>query len=188
MSFIITCPDISRHIDEFKEKEPEAKFIIEDHTYHFKAKVLGITEKQDAIHESLDFKVVSPIKGIPLRSNFRIKLLLKVRIHEYVDDFKKLYSNGWICDAVSEDISKDGIRLWSDYALGERKGDIFTLEFSLKDKTMYMIPIILKRSGPNTATRSYKYDYGFLFDFNNMPGRQEKLILDILEYKMKNRL
>lgn len=188
MMFNIMCTEISRNIDNFVGKEPDVEFIVGDMSYTFKANLLGISEKKEAINDSLEFRITAPIKEVPLRKTFRIKIALKVRLHEYVNDYKKVYSNGWLFDAVSDDVSKGGIRLWCDYPIDDPIGTMFTLEFSLKSGWIYMIPAKLMRNQPNTETRSYNYDYGFVFDFSAMPDKQEKLLLDILEYKMKNRL
>jgi len=188
MQFYIICPDISRRIEQYKEKEPEVAFTANESYYKFKAKLLGVSAKKEAIHDSLEFRVITPFKEVQRREDFRIHIALKVRIHEYSDDYKKLYSKGWVCDALSEDVSKNGIRLWADYAVPAELGTLFTLEFSLKPGWIYMIPAVLNRLQPNTVTRSYNYDYGFIFDFSQMPDKQEKLLLDILEFKIKNRL
>ena len=188
MQFNIICPEISRNYDNFHESEPDVQFIAGENYYNFKAKLLRISEKKDAIHDSLEFRIITPFKEVPMRSNFRIQITLKVRIHEYSDDYKKMYSNGWICDAVSDDMSKNGIRLWADHFVDAPQGSMFTLEFSLKQGIIYMIPAKLMRNQPNTTTRSYNYDYGFVFDFNQMEDKQEKLLLDILEHKIKHRL
>ena len=188
MSFRILCMEISRNIDIYHDSKPEAKFIVGENSYHFKSQLLGISEKKDAIHDSLEFQILTPFKAVALRQNFRIQINLKVRIHEYVDDYKKLYTNGWLCDAVSDDVSKNGIRLWCDHVLPDSVDSMYTLEFSIKQSWIYMIPAKLMRAAPNTATRSYHYDYGFNFDFSAMPDKQEKLLLDILEHKIKNRL
>ncbi|MCL1884222.1 MAG: PilZ domain-containing protein [Defluviitaleaceae bacterium] len=188
LQYNIICQEISGQMDIFQESEPETQFQAGDSFYTFKSKLLGISEKKDAIHDSLEFKVITPFKETTQRSNFRIKIALRVRIHEYIDDFKKLYSDGWLFDAVSDDISKNGIRLFSDYATDAPQGTMFTLEFTLQSGVLYMIPAKLMRNQPNTATRSYNYDLGFTFDYSQMPDKQEKLILDILEYKIKHRL
>ncbi|MCL1863905.1 MAG: PilZ domain-containing protein [Defluviitaleaceae bacterium] len=188
LMYNIVCPEISQSIEKFIDKEPEVIFILSDMSYSFKSTILKISDNKDAINDSIEFKCISPIKDEALRKNFRIKIDLRVRIHEYVDDFKKLYTNGWICDSLSDDISKRGIRLFSDYNLDAPVDTPFTLEFTLHTGTIYLIPATLKRSGPNTVTRSYHYDYGFVFDFKDMEEKQEKLILEILEYKIRNRL
>jgi hypothetical protein len=188
ISFYIIAPEISRSADHYTEMEPDVQFLSGESYFNFKAKCLGLTEKKEAIHDSLEFKVITPFKEVQRREDFRINIALKVRIHEHSDDFKKMYSNGWLCDALSEKKNKNGIRLFADYKITTPPGTYYTLEFSLKDGIFYMIPSRLMRNIPNKVTRSYNYDLGFVFDFTEIPDKREKLLLEILEYKMKNRL
>ena len=111
-----------------------------------------------------------------------------MRIHAYTDDYTKMYSNGWLCDAVSDDMSKNGIRLFCDYAIDAPLETIFTLEFTLHSGTPYLVPARLVRNSPNITTRSYNYDIGFSFDFTGMEDKHERLLLDIIEHKIKNRV
>lgn len=188
MQFNVLCPEISRNIDIYQEAVPHVTFIAGENSYSFTATLLGINEKKDAIHDALVFRVATPFKATPLRQNFRIKVALKVRLHEYVDDYTKMYTNGWLFDTVSDDISKNGICLWCDYPIDEPIGTMFTLEFTLQTGRLYMVPAKLMRNQLNTATRSYNYEYGFNFDFSHQPDKQERLLLEILEYKIKNRM
>jgi len=188
MNFYIASLAISAEIDKYLESEPDVTFIVNEFSYSFKAKLMKISESREAINASIEFKVLTPIKETPLRNKFRIDIALKVKIHKYIDDFKVLYSDGLICEAVSENISKSGIRLWGDFLIDEPLDTKFTLEFTLKNGSLYMIPSLLKRNSPNYETRSYNYDYGFQFDFVQMPEKHESLILEILEHKIKHRV
>ena len=154
MQFNILCPQISKNIDIYKDKQPTVEFLSGETYYNFKAKILGVSARKEAIHDSLEMVVVTPFKEAQRREEFKINIALKVRIHDYNDDFKKLYSSGWVCDALSDNVSKNGIRLWADYALDATVGTMFTLEFSLRTGWIYMIPARLTRSKPNTATHT----------------------------------
>ena len=188
MQFYVICLEISREIGMYEETQPKVEFVANDKTYSFEAKLLGISEKKDAIHDSLEFRVVTPFKEVKYNKVFKISIGMKVRLHEYIDDYKKMYSDGWICDAVSDSISKKSIRLWGDYAIDDPIGTTFTLEFSLKHGFFYMIPAVLVGNQINTSTRTYLYDYYFDFDFSQMPDREDKLIMEILEYRMRHRI
>jgi hypothetical protein len=188
MQFYISSLAISGEIDKYIETEPEVLFQINEFEYSFRAKCLGISASNDAINASLEFRVVTPIKEKPLRSKFRLDIALKVRIHKYIDDYKAMYSDGWICDAVSVNISKSGIRLWGDYLIDDPLDTMFTLEFTLQNGALYMLPSVLKRNTQNIETRSYNYDYGFAFDVDKMPEKHSNLLLEILEHKIKHRV
>lgn len=188
MKFYIISPEISRNIEIYQEAEPKVTFVLSDTSYSFTAKLLKISEKKDAIHDALEFIVITPFKATLLRKDFRIRLQLKVRIHTYTDDYTKLHVDEWVCDAVSDDMSKNGIRIWCDHWIDAPLGTIFTLEFTLKSGSIYFVPAKLMRNAPNTSTRTYNYDLGFSFDFSGMREKHEKLLLDILEHKIKNRV
>jgi len=188
LQFYIVSPEIARNIQELKDREPEVSFIVNDVSYKFTAAIVRISEQKNTIHDALEFKAISPIKDTPLRKNFRLQIALNVRIHNYSDDYTKMNADGWVCDAVSDDMSKNGIRLFTDTAIDAPLGTIFTLEFTLKQSNIYMVPAKLVRNVSNTTTRSYNYDLAFNFDFSGMNEKHEKLLMDILEHKIRNRV
>ena len=188
LKFHVICPEFLRNLDKYKETTPTIRILIGEVYYTFTAKILGKSERNEALLETLDFIAISPFKEEQRRNDFRIQIALKVKIHAYDDDYRKLYSGGWLCDSVSDDVSKNGIRLWADHTLPDELGTMYTLEFSLKTGWIYLVPAKLVRHGRNTATLSYKYDYGFIFDFTHMPDKKEKLLMDILEHKIRKGL
>ncbi|MCL1844777.1 MAG: PilZ domain-containing protein [Defluviitaleaceae bacterium] len=188
LTYKIFCPEIARNVDYYIESEPETEFFHAGSFWNFKSLLVGVTSNREVVQqEAIEFKVISPIKETKQRVDFRIQIKMQVTLHTFIDDPSVLYANGWVCDAISDDISKSGIRIFSDYALTEPLGTVFTLGFTLKNN-IYMIPATLIRNSPNTTTRSYHYDQGFSFNFTDMEDRQEKLILDILEHKIKHRM
>lgn len=188
MSFYIMCTEISRNLEAYEHLKPKVTFIVGENMYRFDARILGISEKNDAINDSLEFQIISPIKTEPLRKNYRIKIMLKVRIHKYTPDYKKRHADGLICEAISDDMSKNGMRLFTDHEIIEPLDTVFTLEFSLRPGIAYWIPAKLVRNAQNTTTRTYLYDIGFNFDFSEVHDTHEKILLDIIEHKIKNRV
>ncbi|MCL2357727.1 MAG: hypothetical protein FWC70_11370 [Defluviitaleaceae bacterium] len=187
ITYKIFCPEIARNVDYYIDTEPATNFFHNGSDWDFKSQLLGVSSKRDAIHEAIELKVVTPLKETKQRIDFRIQIKMKITLHTFIDDPSMLYAGGWICDALIDDVSKSGVRVFSDYALTEPLGTVFTLEFTLKNN-MYMIPATLVRNQSNTTTRSYHYDQGFNFDFKGMEDRKDQLILDILEHKIKHRL
>ncbi|MCL1843467.1 MAG: PilZ domain-containing protein [Defluviitaleaceae bacterium] len=188
MQFYVINAELLTHVEQYIDMQPKVQFLANNVYYNFTAQVLGKSDRKGAFLETVDMRVISPFKEAPQRQSFRISLNLKVRVHEYIDDFRKLYTNGWLLDAVSDDMSKNGIRLFTDHVIPPSQNNMYTLEFSLQGGSIYMVPARLKRNQANTATRSYNYDYGFIFDFSQMPEKQEQLLLEILEHKIKHRL
>jgi len=188
MSFYVICSEITKNSHSFIDSNVTIKFNGGENDYTFTAKILKKSDRKDAFNEAMELRVITPFKATPRRENFRIDISISVKIHGYSDDFKLFNSSGWIGDAVTSDVSKNGIRLFSDQPLEGKPGTLYTLEFSLRKGIIYFIPAKLMRNQKNTATRSYGFDYGFVFDFSSMPEKQEKLFLDIMEYKLKGRL
>lgn len=188
MSFYVLCPEILKHIEELTDTQISVKFHAGASDYSFNAKILGKSVRTDALHETVDVKVLTAFKETPRRENFRIELQIKVRLHEYTEDYTKFYTGDWICDGVSVDVNKNGIRIFADHCIDNAPEGMFTLEFELRQGWMNLIPAKLLRHQRNTTTRSYVYDYVFLFDFTHMPEKREKLFLDIMETKLRGKV
>jgi len=187
MNFYMLCPEIVRNIETLTDSKVSVKFNGGKSDYTFTAQIMGKSARSDALHETSDFKILTAFKELPRRESFRIEITLQVKIHHYEDDFRRLYTGDWICDAVSADVSKNGIRLWADHTLSEDLEAMYTLEFSLRTGWIYLIPARLSRHERNLVTRSYHYDYGFIFDFTNMPEKREKLFLDVMAAKLRGK-
>ncbi|MCL2217226.1 MAG: hypothetical protein FWB91_09435 [Defluviitaleaceae bacterium] len=183
MTFYVLCPEILKNIEELTGTQVNVKFHVNNTDYTFTAGILGKSTRTDALHETMDFKVLTAFKETPRRDSFRINMQIKVRIHYYIDDYTKFYTGDWVCDAITVDVNKNGIRIFSDYCLEPEA--MYTLEFELRTGWRNLIPSKLIRHEPNTTTRSYAYDYVFLFDFGDAPEKREKLFLDIMEAKMR---
>jgi len=185
MSFYVLCPEILKHIEELTNTQVMVKFFMGSSDYTFNAQILGKSLRTDALHETSDFKILTAFKETPRRENFRIDMQIKVKIHEYTEDYTKFYTGELLCDAVSVDVNKNGIRIFADYLLSKEPNAMYTLEFELRPGWRYLIPAKLLRNERNATTRSYAFDCVFLFDFTDMPEKREKLFLDIMEAKLR---
>jgi len=176
IKFYVLCPEILQNISTLCETEPTVMFSVkESGCYTFKSKILGKSGfRKGPKNETVDFVVVTPFKEVFRRENMRIKLTMDVRICGHGKD------SALICDAISVDVSKSGIRLWSNYNLNTPTNTFFNLEYVLTTGKKYVIPAKLMRSSQNNESRVYEYDYGFFLDFTNIPDQQESLLLDIL--------
>lgn len=119
----------------------------------------------------VELKALAEIKRFPLRQSVRITHTLKVGIW---------HDGDYICDGLSNDLSRDGMGLRSDHEL--EKGEIYVLSFALN--TSFRIRAHLVRKHLNTSTKSYKYEYGFVFGIDN-PKQQDALLFGILDIKLK---
>ena len=183
ISFYVQCYEIFANIDNYVGLIPTFRFDVQDKYYTFTGEILGRSVSKSMV-DTIDIIIRTPIKEGTDRKEFRIETNMKVKIFEYSDDRQNRHAGDWICDAQSSDISKKGIRLFCDHKLIEPKDSLFTLEFKLTRDGTYAVPARLVRNVANTATRSYNYDYGFIFDFSNDPDKQEKLLMDLLYAKI----
>ena len=184
MSFYAQCFDIFSNIDAFVGQIPSFKFYVQEKHYTFTGEILGRSASKYSMVDTIDIVIRTPIKEGTDRKEFRIETNMKVRIFEYSDDWKNRHVGDWVGDAQSSDISKKGMRLFTDLNLKDRKDELFTLEFRLKRDEMYYMQAKLVRVQSNTATRSYNYDLGFLFDFSNDPDKEDKFLTDLLYAKI----
>jgi len=187
MCFYIHCQDIFSKLEKFIDAKATMKFFAKDSFYTFTGQIIGKSERKNPTLETLDVRIMSPFKPVDLgRTDFRINITFKIKIHSFVDDQKSLFLGDFICDSISNNVSKSGICIWADNDLNKNKGEMFTLVFSVFPEWTYFAPAKLVRCQQNQATRSYSFEYGFAFDFSATPERQEKLLMDILEAKIRH--
>ena len=188
MSFYIHCPEIQKNLDKYVKTKPLMTFFGKESYYTFTGEILGRSDRTNFMLETFDVKIISPFKVSDSgRAEFRIAINFKTKIHEFVDNQKNLFMGEFLSEGVSQDVSRGGIRLWTDIDLMKKKNQKFTLAFSLNPNSTYFIPAELVRCSPNMVTRSYYFDYVFVFDFTDMPDRKEKFLMDILEAKMRSK-
>jgi len=183
-NFSIRSNDIARNIEEFREKAIEVGFSSKLSDYCFTAKVLGLASKFGST-DTVDCVVTSLFKETPHRVEARIDVSMKVKIYSYLDLLEKKFRGDLLCECVSDNLSRGGIRIFSDFDLSELPDSKFTLEFALIPSSTFIAPARLVRGKKNTASRAYNYDYGFVFDFEHIPEYREKLMLDLLQFKIK---
>lgn len=186
LNFYLYCPDILKNLSTIATTTIAIEFIHRDVLYNFYGKVLGKSERPAWNRETVDMVVKTPIKEIPRREDFRVTIGIQVRIYAFIDSPEKIFTGEQICEAVSDDISKSGTRIWSDRFLDVPINTLFTLEFSKPLRATYRVQAKLMRSQQNTATRTYNYDYGFAFDYSRSPDQKDKLIMEALEAKLRS--
>ena len=114
-----------------------------------------------------------------------MSISVKMKIHEFVGNRANAFLGSYIGEGISDNISKNGIRVWSNCELTQTEMPMYTLEIKLPYGDIYYIPSKLVYSQRNIKTRTYMFDYGFSFDFTHLPEAQEHLIKDVLEAKMR---
>ncbi|MCL2840845.1 MAG: hypothetical protein FWE05_08735 [Defluviitaleaceae bacterium] len=188
MNFYVICPDILKSIDSLINAQVKIQFRCGNIQYSFNGQIVKKSNRKDVIHETAEIKVLTAFKESPRRESLRMEMQTKIRIHDYVDDLTKFYSGDMICEGLSVDVNKNGIRIFADHALSHEPNARYTLELELRSGWPYFIPAKILRYQENKVTRSYHYDYVFLFDFTKEPEKREKLFLDIMEWKLKGKV
>ena len=185
----IISPEISENIEQYKNAAVTIHFDMRDKKYVFTSQVVGLKSKQDS---NVNLKVTSFFKEAPLRTSIRINISLKVTIFTLMGSIESPFPGQFLCEALSDDISKNGIRILSDFNLDAPLDSVFMLKISLPlgpsyvfpnklaPGSSYVFPAKLVRSLRSTFGQAYGYDYGFTF-LSNEQSQQEKLILDLLQ-------
>ena len=146
MSFFVHCVDLFSRIDDFVGTTPMFKFYSNEKFYTFTGEILGKSTSKHAMVDTIDVLIKTPFKEGTDRKEFRIETNMKVRIFEYVDDYKTLNAGEWICDTQARDISKNGIKLWSDFKISEPLDTLFSLELKLSRDGSLVVPARLVRT------------------------------------------
>ena len=184
ISFYAQCYEIFSNLDDYVGQTPSFKFYVQDKYFTFTGEILAKGASKHSMVDTFDVLIKTPIKEGTDRKEFRLETNMKVRVFEYSDDWKNRHAGHWVCDAISSDVSKRGMRLFTDQNLRDQKDNLFTLEFRLKRDEMYYMQARLIRVQPNSVTRSYNYDLGFIFDFSKDPDKEDKFITDLLYAKI----
>ena len=185
MNFHMYCQDMLKDADALAETVVTIECGIKDAHCSFTAEILGKSERPAWARETFDMRIKTPIKVIPRRETFRVEIKMKVKIHAYKDNKEDFFTGEQLCEAITEDVSRGGVRVWSDLTLDVPQGALFVLEFSSPLRATYLVPARLMRNLQNTATRAYNYDFGFAFDFSANPEQQDVFIMDVVEAKLR---
>jgi len=186
MNFYLHCPEILTELDKYVKTEAAVEFTYKEKLYEFSAEIVRKSTRSSWNQETIDMTLKSPIKESTKRKDIRIKMGIKIKIFNHEDNRENFYVGNMLFEATSEDLSKGGVRIWSDRPIDDPVGTMFTLELSSPLRLTYLIPSKLVRNQQNTTTRTYNYDYLFAFDFTHNPDQQDKMIVDALEAKLKH--
>jgi len=166
--FSVESIDLAQIAGDLHGKELKMRFFQNAQDHELKATITDWNKDKGTI----ECRALAEIKQFPLRQSVRITHTLKVGIW---------HDGNYVCDGLSNDLSRDGMGLWSDYEL--TKGESYVLSFALN--TSFRIRAHLVRKQHNMSTKSYKYEYGFVFDIDN-PKQQDALLFGILDIKLKS--
>jgi hypothetical protein len=177
--FYINCDEIYDDIEKFENQLIKVTVSLRDANYKAECRIIGRGSRK-GVYETVRLEAAAEFIKEARRSSARIETEFQVGIHSYIDNPAEAYRGASICGAFSKDVSRDGIYLVAEYDLGAPKGTMFTVSFYLAS-FLFVIPakvMRIQKSGAST------YDYGFLFDFSEIPELQDKLISAIFKVKL----
>ena len=179
INFSVFSPEIAHDINIYKGSKITIRFFDQGINYSFTSEIEGLNRGQS---NTINCKATSMLKETPRRLDTRIKISLKVKVYTYEGSSVGFRAGQFICEALSDDISRGGICLFSDHYLDSPPGSMFVLELSLPRISSYMLPAKMMRSQNNFYVRAYNYEYGFAFCESQ--DQQHKLILDVMQARM----
>jgi c-di-GMP-binding flagellar brake protein YcgR len=184
ISFFIDCDSLFENPESF---DPDTQLRIEffrgPKMYTFNAKAM----KKKGMYKNKEYFLmnqVSEIKETTRRTMPRIEMSVNVKIFMTEDEYKKDSS---AAHGISLDISGDGMGLLSDNVIPPAdKEHRYIAVFYLGSATFNMKSRLLHRRD-STKILQYKYEYGFIFDYSDMPEERSRLITAMLDYQLRRR-
>lgn len=85
---------------------------------------------------------------------------------------------------MSFDISGGGFCLMSNDALRHPGEPHYLAEFTLNGNELFVLPVRLVRSDKAPPMSRVRYDYGFAFQYDNLPNEERRLIGALINVKM----
>lgn len=183
-SFFIYSQDIYDDPESFADKPVTAIFIIRDVVYKAECRVLGRGAKK-SIYDTIILETqTGDFEQSSRRAAVRFDIKTQTKVHEYDESEENSFKGRFICNSVSGDISRDGMRLFTNERLPAQKGDLLTLDFTVIPGSVfsyYSLPAKVMRNHKNMNIFTYPYDYGLRFSFEAVPEQQDRLFNDILK-------
>jgi hypothetical protein len=165
-------------------------FWLRENMYTFEGKLIGAASHMGE-HMVL-IEQMSLIAATSRRSDTRNEMRIHVNLYEMTQkdmelEKPRIPESGPIYMAETFDVSAGGFCLVSNEPLMS-DGPLFLAEFSLSDKSEFLLPVRLLRKGNCPQTVLYHYDYGFLFVFDRIPGEKARVATAITDAVFRSRL
>ena len=163
------------------------RFLIEPNSYMFKGRPM---EKQRASGMVM-IEQVTDIETVPLRKFDRDELRLSVNIfglpeYNLPDHYHAEPERQPDMADITYDLSAGGICVISSTLLTSIHDPYYLIAFSVTDRDRFILPAKLVRRSNHPKTQIGRYDYGFQFDFDNMPEEKVRLTRAILNRKLSH--
>jgi hypothetical protein len=164
-------------------------FWLRENMYTFDGKLVGVAPHMGG-HMVLVAQT-SPISATSRRSDTRNEMRVPVNLYDISPDdmsgHPRAPDGAPVFTAETFDVSAGGFCLVSNEPLISDRL-LFLAEFSLSEKSDFLLPVKLLRRGDCPQTVLYHYDYGFLFVFDNVPAERARVATAITDAVFRSRL
>jgi len=187
-SFVVQSAELYAYYDKLTMGSSlNISFLIEPNSYSFKGRPM---EKQRASGMVM-IEQTADIETVPLRKFDRDELRLSVHIFGLPEDMR---SDHYLAEPerrpdmsdITYDLSAGGICVISSTLLTSKHDPYYFIAFSLSERDRFVLPAKLVRRSNYQNTQIGRYDYGFQFDFDNMPEEKVRLTRAILNRKLSH--
>ena len=177
--------------ESFDELAFNTQFIAAFEVGHMIYTFTGILKEKLRTPNMVVIEQISKIKSFNRRKSERDELLFKVNIYNLPPDkltesnFESLATQPLLSDTTF-DISSGGMCIITNSLLKSRFEPHFLVELSISAKDRFLLPAKLVRSLKHHRAVIGKYDYGFQFLFDHLPGVKTRLTSAIMTKKLSS--
>jgi c-di-GMP-binding flagellar brake protein YcgR len=184
ISFLVESDELFEKAKEFaRDAKLRVEFVQGARQYSFNAKFV-----RKAVYNTLEYVVLnqtSLISETSLRSAPRIDISLNIKIYMTEEDYRK---DVFIAKGMSLDISANGVGVLSDDEIIAVDGDYrYRVCFEIGRRS-FNLPARLMRRDDRPKLMQYKYKYGMVFDYADIPDERSRLITTMLDYQFNRKI
>ena len=184
--FYIHNREICANTNSYIDKVVNVVIIIRDLVYKVECRVLGKGGKKH-IYDTVLLEASGDLEQSSRRASVRFDIRTQTKVYEYDNDPALGFKGRFLCNCISSDISRDGIRIFANEWISADKGALFVLDFSVIPDSIfsfYSIPAKVVRSRRNVNIFTYPYDYGLKFALDDISDVKDKLFSDIFKLRL----
>ena len=123
--------------------------------------------------------VISPLEESQLRLTQRMVITLSANIYTIQPSVKRI--DKLLFSGTTLDISGGGAGILTDFDITPEHGNDFIIEFPTLSK---MLLCALKFSKKGGTSNTYKFTYGFMFDFDESSESKNDFMLSVLKHRL----
>ena len=183
-TFLVDCDDLYSFLGSFRKNEHfEISFVRGASQYTFNAGFMGTSTVRG--RKLLLLIIESTITVSSRRMSPRVELTIPIYLHLRGPDDQGL--GEFVFKGQLNDLSNTGLCLLSNEQIRQKPEEIkFTVLFDLTRDDRFILNAILCRKGNSPQSVQFKYDYGFVFEFDETHEERDRLMTAMFKYKLEN--